>query len=1053
MTLLLLSVTLLPSAYEQNFLSFPSEKSRIMKAPQGHPNLFLQYHHDIRANEHGQVEYPAGYRTTELQKALAHAATLGWTNAALNWVERGPGNVGGRTRPILVDPDDPKNTWWAGSVSGGLWKTTNKGSTWTPVADNLSMMSVGSLAMAESNHNIIYMGTGEGFGNIDVVDGNGIFKSTDRGVTWTHLQSTAASLDFRYVNRIVVDPSNADVVITATLRGIFRSTNGGSTWTRVSAGSVQDLRAQPGNFNRLVAGVNGQGIFYSNDAGVSWSVAPAQYPSSFGRIELAFSPSQPDTAYAAVEGTTSSPKTELLRSNDGGRTWAPTIDKASSPTNWLGYQGWYDNALAVHPFKPDTVLVGGIKLWRIRMADSVKTVTLGPTALNRGGTETWMKLTNFAGSHFDGTLDYLDSDAKDVTEADYSTIEIRFGQGSQKAHRFTVAEDAGSHGNGGSGVPLNEYQYEDYVTVPLQVWDTDNNRQLMFSFRDQADDDVFNLIPFFTSTAPGTRNQQSREYMYIHRYDYDDTDPETDIAEDGGMMNGMLYFIWPTLQPSATWDPPNLASQTMEIEFTAMTALERIVDSGISNTPHVDHHGILPIPVDNSNDKFWILNTNDGGVALSTDGGATFTEKDQARAGYNTAQFYGVAKKPGQAAYVGGTQDNGTWRSYTNPDNQDAWHFAAGGDGFEAVWHASKSNRLMGSKQFSQVLRSLNGGSSFGNSLTLSRSDGVFLTPLASSDDAPDAVYTVGARGVWRTTNFGESWSLTGISSNWNKWDGCTVRVSKADSDVVWAGCGLRSSASDRRLHVSMDKGKTFSITTEAPNVTRPPNSVVSGLATHPTSSVTAYALFSVYGKAKVLETEDTGKTWVDLSSFNSSGNSTNGFPDVAVYDLLVMDHAPTVFWVGTDIGLFESKDSGANWSYANNGLMAVPIWRMKFRDNEVIVATHGRGVWTVPSGEIKTSIAEESGTLPSEFILSQNYPNPFNVSTNIQFAVPTEGHVRLTVYDVLGRRVSVLASRVYAPGTYDLTWDADAHASGTYFYRMESDGQLVGTQKMTLLK
>jgi len=122
--ILLLSVVILPDISEQNLLPFQSEKSKIMEARQGYPDLFFQYHHDIRANEHGVVEYPVGYRTTEFQKALARAKSTGST---LGWAERGPGNVGGRTRAILVDPDDPLSTWWAGSVSGGLWKTTDRG--------------------------------------------------------------------------------------------------------------------------------------------------------------------------------------------------------------------------------------------------------------------------------------------------------------------------------------------------------------------------------------------------------------------------------------------------------------------------------------------------------------------------------------------------------------------------------------------------------------------------------------------------------------------------------------------------------------------------------------------------------------------------------------------------------------------------------------------------------------------------------------------------------------------------------------------------------------
>jgi len=1026
----------------------PLKPPEFIEAPQSHPELFYQYHHDIRASSNGTVGYPMGYRTKEYEKALAHVATLGWTSTDLNWVERGPGNVGGRTRPIVMDPDDSSMlTWWAGAVSGGLWKTTNGGTSWKSVTDHLANLAVTCLAMAPGKTDVLYMGTGDGFGTRNAIGGDGIFKSTDRGKTWSHLTSTASNDDFRFVNRITVDPADEDIVLAATNEGIFRSTNGGSTWTEVYSGSrrVQDLRPQPGNFDRLVAGVDGLGVIYSNDAGVTWLLATHTFPIPIERVELAYSSLDSSIAYAAISDPLHN-EAHLYRSNDGGVSWIMTLEKGGRSQNWLMRQGWHDNALAVHPFKPDTVVLGGVYL-RWAYLDG-KVLPRGPTHLDRGGTGSWLALADLGGSHFDGLVSYLDPKAEDVSADDYSTIEIRFGQGNQKAHRFTVAEDAGTHNNGGAGVPLEEYQYEDYLEVPFQVWDADNNLQLMVSFRDQADDSTFNLIEHFTSTESGTRDQQSYERLFIHRYEYDSTTPHDSIDVDGGMVHGMLYAMWPVLASGATWDPGNLSQQTLKIIYTPTDHILRQISSSIAQ-PHVDHHGLLTVPIDQSN--FWILNTNDGGVSISKNGGTSFSEKDAANAGYNTTQPYGVAKKPGSRTYLIGTQDNGTWRSPNNPDSKKGWSNVVGGDGYETLWHATDSNKLMGTLYGTWVFRSLDGGYTF-RTVRKEYPGGLFITPLASSDKKPNTVYTLSDKGLVRSTNFGGSWSTTAISKNWGAWYGGKVRVSQPDPKVVWVGFGIESASDGRRLHVSLDEGLTFSVTSAA-NVTRPPEARISGMATHPTKPGTAYALFSVYGHAKILETQDTGNTWVDLSSFNSSGNSTNGFPDVAVHDLLVMPHAPTVFWAGTDIGLFESRDSGANWSYTNNGLMAAAIWRMKFRDNEVIVATHGRGVWTVPAGDISTAVAEKSGTLPARFILSQNYPNPFNASTNIRFAVPTEAHVRLIVYDMLGRRVSVLTDQVYTPGTHDLTWNADAHASGIYFYRMESEGRLVGTQKMTLLK
>ncbi len=1055
--LLSLSITLLPDAptsdLESGTLAIRSEKSKIMSSPQGHPDLYFEHFRDIRASENGEVEYPPGYRYAEYKKAKAALKTSG---ATLNWVERGPGNVGGRTRPILVDPDDPDlHTWWVGSVSGGLWKTINGGLAWQNQADDLPVMSVTSLAMAESNHNIIYMGTGEGFGNVDAVGGNGIFRSFDKGTTWEHLAATTANANFRHVNRLAVDPANPDVVVAATGAGIFRTSDGGMSWNGVWEGSevVQDLRAQPGNFDMQIAGVDGQGIFYSTDAGMTWQLASTTWIDGFGRIEVAYSPSHPNIAYAAAEGGVSA---QLYRSDDGGISWVPTVDTNSKPENWHRGQGWYNNTLAVHPFKPDTVFVGGIYLWRNILSDVTVSVS-GPNAFNPGGTESWLMWVSFqSASAFGGTVSYLNPSAVDVDVADYTGIEIRFGQGSQRAHRFWVSETAGTNGNGGQGIAFSEYMYGGYDDVPLQVWDTDNNRQLMFSFRDQADDGEFNLIEYFTPADPETRDAHSREYIFIHKYDYDANNPRVSIAQDGGVVNGMLYFMWPTLLDStSTWDPTNLPNQTISIGFSTGEGRERTIDRGIdgNRVTHVDHHNLVPISVDAARGDFWLLNANDGGVAVSTDNGRLFTELDSRYSGYNTAQFYGVAKKPGRSEYIAGAQDNGAWRSSGNPDNRSEWIEQLRGDGIETVWHATDPGKIMGSIQYSYIRRSEDGGLNWKNSpgMRYDTNNGQFLTTLGSSDLAPDNVYTTKRGGVWYSRDFGGSWTLTPITESWGLRSGGKARVSIADPNVVWAGYGMDSSPS-RRLHVSKDQGVSFEAAS-LPTMDQAPETVISGLATHPTEGGTAYALFSRYGYAKVLETKDHGQTWSDLSGFDTTGASTNGFPDVAVYDLVVMPHATNVLWVGTGIGLFKSKSYGRNWKYANNGLPAVAVWRMKIRDEEVVLGTHGRGVWTVPLAEVDVAIEEEPGELPSGFSLAKNYPNPFNASTTIQFKVPSEAQVRLTVFDAVGRKVSVLTDRVYPPGEYDLNWNANNFASGVYFYRMESDGRLIDMQKMTLLK
>ena len=1070
--LLVASMMILPIALKQNFGPLPYAKSQPKNASQGHPDMFFQYYHDIRADENGVVNYPMSYRTTELHKALERFKTM---PSRIAWVERGPGNVGGRTRPILVDPDDPTmNTWWAGAVGGGLWKTTDRGHSWEDQSGDVPLLSVSSLAMSGD---VIYMGTGEGFGKFGGIDGEGIFKSTDRGSTWTHLLATATNSDFRHVNRLAVDPENPDILVAATGTGIFRTADGGFSWSRVFSvtlsndrlGRVLDLRAQPGNFNRMIAGVNDRGIVVSDDAGLTWTFAPAKFINGASRIELAYSPSNPDIAYAAIEAFTS----YLMRSDDGGETWVPSYNASGFPVNWMGQQGWYNNSLAVHPFNPDTIFVGGIYLYRIRIPDGGERFDIaGPTLFDRGETVNWMGMVNFSGNGPGGLLDYLRSDAVDITSADYpSQVEIRFGRGTQKAHRFTVAEDAGSDANGGAGVPFTEHLYADYVDVPFQVWDTENNRQLTVSFRDQADDGEFNLINFLLSQDPGTRDSQSREYLLIHKYDYDDTNPHPSIGAERGLVQGLLYFLWPFLLDRATWRPDALPQHEVSINFSRdVDVIRMIVDyDGISNSndnwatisPHVDHHAIVPLPVAGTVDDFWILNTNDGGVALSTDGGRSFHETDAAPSGYNTSQFWGVSKKPGAPLYAGGTQDNGIWRSPLDPGSKSEWYNVFLADGFETIWHATNPNKVLTTIQLNQIFRSTNGGVYFDFLSSFpgrNRSRSLFFTSLATSESAPDVVFTLVADGVYRSMDFGDTWQKFHINTpNWQPWFACKVRASNPDPNIVWAGCGMNNSDTGHRFHVSKDQGETFTVTGPA-TVPVPPEAIISGMATHPTEPGTAYGLFSVYGRAKLLETKDTGSTWVDLSAFDPVlESSTNGFPDVPVHDVVVMPHATHVMWVGTDIGIFQSTNNGEDWSYANNGFPPVSAYRLKVRDDEVIVGTHGRGMWTVPTSEISdTKVAIEDATtpeFPSGFTLAQNYPNPFNPVTTVSFTVTEEARVTITIFDAVGRRISVLTDRIYSPGGHEIAWDAHLHPSGTYFYRMEAGGVLLQTRKMTLVK
>ena len=272
------------------------------------------------------------------------------------WTSIGPGNIGGRIRAIAIHPTTPTRVF-AGSVSGGIWRTNDAGASWAPVNDFLANLSVSSIVISPTDPNVMYAGTGEGFFNADAVRGAGVFKSTDGGTTWTQLASTnpaSAGTQWYYVNRLAIHPSNGNILLAATYNGVYRSSDGGATWSFRGGGTfVGDVRFDPLNGNQALASPLGNGgvVTYSLDAGVTWQNSNL---SSNGRIELAYSRTA-GVVYAANDASGG----QIHRSTNGGISWT----LVSTPGH-LGAQGWYDNTIWVDPTNSNTLIVGGIDLYR-----------------------------------------------------------------------------------------------------------------------------------------------------------------------------------------------------------------------------------------------------------------------------------------------------------------------------------------------------------------------------------------------------------------------------------------------------------------------------------------------------------------------------------------------------------------------------------------------------------------------------------------------------------------------------------------------------------------
>jgi photosystem II stability/assembly factor-like uncharacterized protein len=294
------------------------------------------------------------------------------------WEEMGPQNIGGRTIAIDINPLNP-NTIYAGSASGGLWRSYSGGlgvKAWSYVPTGFPVLSVGAIAENPTDTNVIYIGTGEVYAyqnsigglNLRTTRGSygiGLLKTTNNGSTWVK------SIDWSYnqtrgVEVIKLDPVNPDIIYAGTTEGIYKSTDAGSSWNHIHSvlmttdilinkQNTQQVLAACGNLNST-----GAGIYKSTNGGTSWVQITANIPAFGGKILLAGYPASPNICFASVGmGTVDAAGTSLLKSTDFGSTWT-----SINTTDYATYQGWYSHFVVPHPTDPTKLLCAGIDVYK-----------------------------------------------------------------------------------------------------------------------------------------------------------------------------------------------------------------------------------------------------------------------------------------------------------------------------------------------------------------------------------------------------------------------------------------------------------------------------------------------------------------------------------------------------------------------------------------------------------------------------------------------------------------------------------------------------------------
>jgi photosystem II stability/assembly factor-like uncharacterized protein len=308
----------------------------------------------------------------------------------MKWRQIGPFR-GGRVLAVAGVPGDP-NTYYFGAVAGGIFKSNNGGLTWTPTFDHQSISSIGAIAVADSDPNILYAGSGEACLRGDISYGDGVYKSTDAGRTWTNV----GLKDTRHIGAVIIDPRNPDIALVAALghawgpnseRGVFRTADGGKTWQKVlykddDTGAIDivldprnssvvyaslwQVRRQPWYFN---SGGPGSGLYKSVDGGLTWRQLQGNGlpEGNLGRIGITVSGADSNRVYALIEAKEGG----LFRSNDAGNSWTRVNDDER-----YRQRAWYFTHVFADPKQVDTVYV--LNTGAFRSNDGGKTFELLP---------------------------------------------------------------------------------------------------------------------------------------------------------------------------------------------------------------------------------------------------------------------------------------------------------------------------------------------------------------------------------------------------------------------------------------------------------------------------------------------------------------------------------------------------------------------------------------------------------------------------------------------------------------------------------------------------
>jgi photosystem II stability/assembly factor-like uncharacterized protein len=834
-----------------------------------------------------------------------------WTNGR---------NASGRVSAILPHPSNSSIVYIA-AAGGGVWKTTDAGVTWTPLTDGLSSLQSGALCFEAGNPNTVFYATGEQHSALDNFPGDGLFRSTDAGANWTKIAPYTETGS--YVARIIAHPSTPGLMFIASDFGFMRSTDGGATWDPFFAGDwCTDVVMNPVNPNEVFSAHWGVGIYKSPDGGVTQIPVGGGLPATgagFGRIQLAFAPSDSHVVYASYHRESTGGLFGLYKSTDGGATWSALVNAP----NYLGTQGWYDHTLIVHPTNPSLVFAGGVFPYDASTRGVVRTTN--------GGNSWTDVMTGANGEQLHPDVHHMAYDA---------------------SGRLWVSNDGG-------------------------VWRTSDNGSNWTNCNGNLAITQF----YFAGVHPSDPNrllggtQDNGTLQYAGAVGW----PEW-IAGDGGAVlyeqddPSWYYTTYTRLNPIYRWHHPNYDGDATG-PWVAAADRTSFIFNPIVEDPNVP-----------------------GGLLCGT---------------------YRVWR----------SLDRGTTWSAISPD------LSAGSGVIYALAVANGDmNTIYAGTTDGYIQRTTDGGTNWDprvDGLSAGRIRRIVLDP-ADSDHAFCVVERRTDARLFETTDGGDNWnSVTGDLP-----EGLITLCMTAD----WRTAVPRLYAgTDLGVFVSSDRGAAWHHADTAL-----PNTVVYDLGLDLANDGLVAA---THGRGMWRAHTDVLAPSVAVVSPNGGNSLTIGAN--ASLDWTAADDA-TVTSVDLELsragidGPWETVAAGiantGSYAWAVTGPVSLDArLRVRAHDNSSNSAEDlSDASFAITDGPTAVEPVVSAGQLA----LAPITPNPSRGRARIDYTLPAGGAARVSVLDVQGRELQVLAHGVHSAGPHQVWWDGRSAAPGLYFVRLSARGE-----------